>query len=324
MTSSTIVLARPPRWADLWRDDFNYWFMTSGLRIVLLLLGALLTVRFVNWVAKRITYGMDARFMEGDDLVRSEATKHRQAMASVFSWVLIGLVWVVVALAIVNVLKLPTNPLAGPAAVVGAGIGFGARSVIEDMIAGFLVIAERQYGFGDLVQLELSSTAVAVGTVEDVTLRVTRLRSSDGEAYTIPNGKVVKTTNLSKDWARAVVDIPVPTSADLAVVNEVLHQVCETARDDEKLGQLLLDAPSVMGVESIQVATVTLRMVARTLPGRQFEAGRQLRALVLRALGRIGIVIVSGDTPPVEGLAPAARVADPDPDDDTSGLVQKP
>jgi small conductance mechanosensitive channel len=295
-------------WRELWHGNFDQWFMTTGLEVVLLLLGALLVVRFVGWTVRRITRGIDAHFTEGDALVRSEATKHRQTKAALISWVLIGVIWVIVALEIVNILSLPMNPLAGPAAVLGAGLGFGARGVIEDMLAGFLIIGEKQYGFGDLVQLELASTAVAEGTVEDVTLRVTRLRASDGEAYTIPNGKVVKTTNLSKDWARAVVDIPVPTSADLGRVNQVLHEVCETAYEDEALGKLLLDAPSVMGVESIQVDTVNLRMVARTLPGRQFEAGRELRALVVRALARAGIVTVADRAPGVETFAPSARV----------------
>jgi small-conductance mechanosensitive channel len=87
-----------------------------------------------------------------------------------------------------------------------------------------------------------------------------------------------------------VVDIPVHSSADLNLVNEVLHQACQHARDDEVLGELLLDAPTLMGVESIEVDTVTLRLVARTLPGKQFEAGRQLRAMVVRALARSGVV----------------------------------
>lgn len=307
MTTDVNVLAVALRWSDLWQGNFEQWFMTTGLQIVLMLIGSLLAARFVTWAAKKVTRGIDADVADGSAVVRSEAAKHRQAVASVISWVSIALIYVIVALEIVNVLKLPINPLAGPAAVLGAAVGFGARGVIEDLLGGFFIIAERQYGFGDLVRLELASTAVAEGTVEDVTLRVTRLRSSDGEVYTVGNGKVVKTTNLSKDWARAVVDIPVPTTADLALVHEVLRQECETAHDDEVLGHLLLDAPSVMGVESIQVGTVNLRMVARTLPGRQFEAGRQLRALVVRALARAGIVTVAEGTPAVEAnIHPAA------------------
>jgi small conductance mechanosensitive channel len=322
MTVNRIDYAMSPRWTDLWSGNFRQWFMTTGLQILLLLIGTLLAVRFITWITQRIIRRMDARFTEGGALVRSEASKHRQTMAALFSWILIGLLWVVIVLEIVNVLNLPTNPLAGPAAVLGAGLGFGARGVIEDMLAGFLVIAEKQYGFGDLVRLDLASTAVAEGTVEDVTLRVTRLRSSEGESYTVPNGKVVKTTNLSTDWARAVIDIPVSTTADLALVTQVLRQECETALDDELLGQLLLDVPSVMGVESIEVDAINLRMVARTLPGTQLQAGRQLRALVVRALARAGIVVAASDTPQVDAIGPTSETAGAA--DETAEPVRKP
>jgi small conductance mechanosensitive channel len=140
----------------------------------------------------------------------------------------------------------------------------------------------------------------ALGTVEDVTLRVTKLRNADGEVYTVPNGNIVRSLNLSKDWARAVVDIPVPTNADLNRVNEVLHQVCENAMEaDAPLRELLLDEPSIMGVESIELGVVNLRMVARTLPGKQFEVGRRLRIQVVRALASAGVV-TAGDVEQVE------------------------
>ena len=113
--------------------------------------------------------------------------------------------------------------------------------------------------------------------------------------FTIPNGQIVKTVNLSKDWARAVIDIPVPTSADLNVVNDVLHGVAEKAMEDPSLSALLLDAPQMMGVESIELDTVNLRMVARTLPGKQFEVGRRLRVLVrAREVGIVGLAAVVG------------------------------
>jgi small conductance mechanosensitive channel len=141
----------------------------------------------------------------------------------------------------------------------------------------------------------------AEGTVEDVTLRVTRMRSAEGEMLTIPNGQIVKTVNLSKDWARAIIDIPVPTSADLNQVNELLHSVAERAMENPKLSELLLDAPQMMGVESIELDTVNLRMVARTLPGKQFEVGRQLRVLVVAALRRAGVVSAADGNMPMVG-----------------------
>lgn len=284
------IASAAQRWHDFWRGPIGDWIITRGLRVAMLLIAAVLAARFVSWVAQRITVSLDEGFAESDALVRSEATKHRQAVASVIRWVSIVIIAIMVMMQIADVLQFSTGGLVAPATVVGAALGFGAQQLVKDLLSGFFIIVERQYGFGDLVRLTIQgSTTDAIGTVENVTLRVTRLRSADGEVYTVPNGQIVKSINLSKDWARAVVDIPVSTSADLNRVNEVLHQECERARENPLLGELLLDSPTVMGVESIELDTVTLRLVARTLPGKQFEAGRLLRVLVIRALGRAGI-----------------------------------
>ncbi|MFZ1176816.1 MAG: mechanosensitive ion channel family protein, partial [Mycobacterium sp.] len=238
----------------------------------------------------------------------------------------IVLIWIIVVYEVMDILPVPVGSLVGPAAVLGAALGFGAQRLVQDLLAGFFIIVERQYGFGDLVELSMiGSPENAGGTVEEVTLRVTKLRSSDGEVFTVPNGNIVKSVNLSKDWARAVVDIPVSTSADLNRVNEVLHQECEHARDDAVLGELLLDAPTAMGVESIEVDTVTLRLVARTLPGKQFEAGRQLRVLVIRALARAGILTAADATVGLveDPAVPAAQAVEERTGDEAQGAVQR-
>jgi small-conductance mechanosensitive channel len=290
-------------WQSFWSNNIGQWILGRGVRIALLLIGGLLAARLINWAAQKITRRIDADFQESDQLVRSESAKHRQAVASVISWVSIAVLFVIVAVEITDILAIPVGSLVAPAAVLGAALGFGAQRIVQDLLSGFFIITEKQYGFGDLVQLSITGVANdAQGTVEDVTLRVTKLRSSEGEMFTIPNGQIVKSLNLSKDWARAVVDIPVPTTADLKEVNEVLHQVCENAMEDQSLRALLLDQPSLMGVESIQLDTVTLRMVARTLPGKQFEVGRRLRVMVVRALTRAGIVTASDTSPMVEAI----------------------
>lgn len=272
---------------DFWLGNVGRWLQTRGLHIVLVLLAAMLATRLINWVAGKIARRLD----RGDALVRSETAKHRRAVASVISSVAIALLYVLVAIDIVDTLGLPVGSLIAPAAVLGAALGFGAQRMVQDLLSGFFIITEKQYGFGDLVELTATGSAKdARGTVEDVTLRVTKLRSGDGEVFTIPNGQIVKSLNLSKDWARAVVDIPVPTSADLNTVNDLLHDVATAAMRDDRMRQLLLDEPALMGVESMQVDTVNLRMVARTLPGKQFDVGRRLRAMVLDKLRHEGIV----------------------------------
>jgi moderate conductance mechanosensitive channel len=320
MTTKTMAFDWAQKWHDFWRGQLGEWIITRGLRIVLMVLAAVLLARFINWTAQKIVRRIDVDFQESDQLVRSESGKHRQAVASVISWVSIALLCVVVLVEITDVLAIPVGSLVAPAAVLGAALGFGAQRLVQDLLSGFFVITEKQYGFGDLVQLTIRGVPDdAEGTVEDVTLRITRLRSSEGEMLIIPNGEIVKSINLSKDWARAVVDIPVPTTADLHQVNEVLRQVCETAMEDDELRDLLLDAPSLMGVESIELDTVNLRMVARTLPGKQFEVGRRLRVLVVAALRRGGVATAAVGAPVVGAVVHPATAAGAE--DETQGPV---
>ncbi len=175
---------------------------------------------------------------------------------------------------------------------------------VQDILAGFLIVVERQYGYGDVVTLTLpGGIAPVTGTVEDVTLRATQLRTVNGEVVITPNGQVAQVTNLSRDWARAVIDVPVPAGADLGAVVETLTRVGVEAYDDPELHDLLLDPPSVMGVESLGVDQLNIRMVARTLPGKQFDVGRQLRARVATGLRAQGVQVPAKlDTAEPSGL----------------------
>jgi small-conductance mechanosensitive channel len=303
-------------WNDFWRGEIGVWILTKGLEITLLVIGAILAARGINWAARKVTHRLEENFETGDTLVRSEASKHRQAVANVISWVCIVLLFVVVATQITNVLSIPVGSLVAPAAVLGAALGFGAQKVVQDLLSGFFIITERQYGFGDLVQVSMvGAPDDAQGTVEEVTLRVTKLRTADGEVFTIPNGNIVRSLNLSKDWARAVIDIPVPVTADLTRVNELLHDVGSKSMEDPRLKDLLLDEPSLMGVENIGLENVNLRMVARTLPGKQFEASRRLRVLILRALTAAGVVNPT-DAAPIASAMPQSGAAGLLPSDD--------
>ncbi len=171
-------------------------------------------------------------------------------------------------------------------------LGFGAQRIVQDILAGFFIITERQYGFGDLVRLSLPSMPdPAVGTVEAVTLRVTTVRTADGEVVITPNGQITQVTNLSRDWARAVVDVPVPAAADVNRVSDLLRRIGAEAYEESELRSLLLDPPAVMGVQSIDVDTFQVRLVARTLPGKQFDVGRMLRARIAAGLRHEGIIL---------------------------------
>jgi small conductance mechanosensitive channel len=270
--------------------DLSNWARGNGLVIVLLVLGAILLTRFAQWARDRFMASIDARAIEADELVRSEAAKHRHVVAQVVTWTALAVIYVVAAVLIVQNLGVPLAGLVAPAALISAGLGFGLQRFVQDIGAGLFITGERQYGFGDVVQIAVGGgTPPVTGTVEDVTLRVTRLRTLSGEVITTPNGQIIQVTNLSRDWARAVLDVPVPSAVDVSHVTDILKRVGEEAYDDDRLRKMMLDPPTVMGVERIEVDTFSVRMVARTLPGMQFDVGREIRARVALAFRYEGI-----------------------------------
>ena len=215
--------------------DVTDWLRSSGLEIVIIVLSAVLVARFANWLEGRITRRIDAGSRVDDALVRSEAAKHRHAVAQVLTWLTVVIVYCLTAVLVVQRLGIPISGLVAPATVAGVALGFGAQRIVQDLLAGFFLIAERQYGFGDVVRISpLGSDTGVTGTVEDLTLRITRLRSSNGEVVIVPNGQIVQVTNLSRDWARAAVDVPLPDSVDVAQVNALLHEVGVAAFEDPR------------------------------------------------------------------------------------------
>ncbi|WP_019876672.1 mechanosensitive ion channel family protein [Sporichthya polymorpha] len=271
-------------------DDLTTWARGDGLEIVLVVLGAILACRAVAAVGHYATRRIDAAGGELDDVVRTERGKHQHALVQVLIW--LGNV-TIVCIAIVRCLTLLGFSLTGfvaPAAVLGVALGFGAQRIVQDLLAGFFIIAERQYGFGDLVRIStLGSETGVTGTIEEVSLRITKMRTFTGELVIVPNGQLVQVTNLSRDWARAVIDIPLWPNSDLVEAQRILREVGADVYRDPKLRPLLLDEPTVMGVETISTSFVKVRMVARTLPDRQYEVGRALRARVITAFREQGI-----------------------------------
>jgi small-conductance mechanosensitive channel len=270
--------------------DFSHWARGHGLEIVLLSVGSILLTRALTWSSSKITASIDAHdHGDGDDaLVRSEAAKHRHSLTQVVTWTALVLIYCITGTLVLARLGVPVTTLVAPATVAGVALGFGAQRIV---LAGFFIITERQYGFGDLIRVASVGLAPVTGTVEDVTLRITRLRTANGEVVMVPNGQLNQVTNLSRDWARAVVDVPLPDTADISRVNEILRSVGKDVYASKELRPLMLDAPTVMGVESLDVGTFSIRMVSRTLPGKQFIVGRELRTRIATALREGGISV---------------------------------
>jgi small conductance mechanosensitive channel len=198
-------------------------------------------------------------------------------------------------------------PLLASAGVVGIALGFGAQNLVRDYLTGVFMLLEDQYGVGDVI-----SVGDATGTVETMTLRITRMRDVKGIVWHIRNGTIDQVGNQSQGWARAVIDFPVPYPADLATIRSILDGVAEAAWDDPVLRGVMLEKPEVWGAQDVSSTVVTMRMVARTAPLRQWEVEREVRARVKTALDAAGIAPgaePAAATAPADNTAPAAGAA---------------
>jgi small-conductance mechanosensitive channel len=271
-------------------EDLSAWARADGLEIVLLVLGAILLGRFLCWAA----WFVELRLQEGDgDLatsLRTDQARHVYAVVQAGQHLATVLLWFVAGVMVLIRCNVPMSALVVPATAAGVALGIGAQRIVGDLLAGFLLISEGQYGVGDLIEVSPpGSTAGVGGTVEEVTLRVTRVRTGSGDLLAIPNGEIRQLSNRSKEWSRALVDVPVPLR-ELHRATEELEVVVTDFRQDDRWRGLLLNEPRLLGVEAASLPDVQLRLAVRTLPGRQGEVGRELRRRSLVALQASGII----------------------------------
>jgi small conductance mechanosensitive channel len=267
-----------------------------------LLLGAGLLVRFAHWFGARRRHWIDGqiRGQIESGSVASEGLKRSRAVSEAVEWTVVALTYFIAAILSLDRLGIPLTTLVAPATVIGIGLGFGAQQMVGDLLAGFFLFAERQFAFGDVIRLSVPGQLTGItGTVEELTLRVTKVRTAQGELVVVPNSALRQVTNLSKDWSRAVIDIPVAVTEDLGQVTALLREVVAGMAADPDWTDLLLGDPVVAGVETIDVGYVQLRLIARTLPGRQFEVAREIRLRAATALRSAEIASPSiGDPSP--------------------------
>jgi small conductance mechanosensitive channel len=177
-------------------------------------------------------------------------------------------------------------PLVAGAGIVGVALGFGAQALVSDFLSGVFMLLEDQYGVGDIIDMDGTE-----GTVEDVQLRVTRLRSVNGVVWWVRNGEVTRVGNMSQNWSRAVLDVGVAYDSDIARVRELMADEANALYADEQWGTLLLEEPEVWGVESLGNDSIVIRLVLKTLPGEQWRIARELRERIKGRFDAEGVEI---------------------------------
>lgn len=191
---------------------------------------------------------------------------------------------VLVTLTILMILGIPLEPVLAASGIGGIALAFGAQSLVKDYISGILMILEDQFGVGDLID-----TGEVVGTVEEVGLRVTKLRDASGQAWYVRNGEIQRVGNQSQGWSTAVVDVPIAAGEDPAQAIEVLKGVVTEVCTGDQYADVLLDEPDVAGVNEVRPGAIVLRITAKTAPNRQWALQRDLLARSVDALHAAGI-----------------------------------
>ena len=217
-------------------------------------------------------------------LNQERGTQRAATMGAVLKSTSTFVIFTLALLTVMATLGLPLGPLLASAGVVGVALGFGAQSLVKDFLSGIFMILEDQYGVGDVID-----TGEAIGTVEDVTLRITKVRDASGIVWYIRNGEIVRIGNRSQGWSTAVVDIPVGYSENLDVVLPLIREAVSQLDASEDWKARLLEEPVVAGVESIVGGVVTVRIIAKCAPNESFPVSREIRERVKTAFDQAGI-----------------------------------
>ena len=256
------------------------------LRVIVIILGAALARFVVHRLIDRYVRKADAKRESRFSLlgpvggVLATATgyrnaRHEQRMATAATIVKSTLSVIIIGTALLMILDLfgiPLGPLLASAGVAGLAIGFGAQSLVKDTLSGLFMIVEDQYGVGDVID-----TGTVVGTVEEVTLRITRLRDGDGVVWYIRNGEILRLGNRSQGWSVAVVDVQLAYTDDIVRVTGIMTAAVENLADEEPWSDVLMETPHVTGIEAMAQGLVTLRVTAQVRANERDGVQREIR-----------------------------------------------
>jgi small-conductance mechanosensitive channel len=284
------------QWTDLmrqwlgddWRPQLLSWLVTKPLALLVLVVFSLAARWFLHRVidrlVRRAAEGLPSPVLkrrrgqpeEDEDapplLTSGRRVQRAETMGSLLKSVTSITVFTVFAITAIAELGYPVGPLLASAGVVGVALGFGAQSLVKDFLSGIFMIFEDQYGVGDVVDL-----GEAGGTVEAVGLRVTRVRDVEGTVWYVRNGEILRVGNQSQNWARTVLDIPVALDQDLRRAQDVLRDVAHDLWDDEDFRHLIIEEPSVWGVQDLTPNWAVIRVTLKTAPLEQWAVAREMR-----------------------------------------------
>jgi small-conductance mechanosensitive channel len=258
------------------------WLKTSGVRVIFIMLVAFISIRILFLLINRIKALAD----DGNDSFTSEREKRAATLVLVLKQISSIGISGIAFMMVLREFRIDIAPIIAGAGIVGLAIGFGAQSLVKDVISGFFILMENQYDVGDVI-----SGAGVSGAVERINLRFTQLRDLQGRVHFIPNGEFRVVSNLTRGWSRAVVDVGVSYDEDIDYVQEVMVQVAAALKADPVFGVSMIEPMEILGIESFGESSVNIRLLFKSLPGRQWVVAREFRKRLKRRFAELGIQI---------------------------------
>jgi len=293
------LCSRVYQWTDnQWLANSSYWVIVKPLRIIGIILAAMLIRWLLHRAIKRLTASTSRASMpallkplrekatqtaEDGQYIPERRRQRAEAIGSVLSSFVTAVVFTLAALLVMGEFGFNLGPLLASAGIVGVALGFGAQSLVKDLIAGLFMLLEDQYGVGDTVDL-----GEATGVVETVGLRITTVRDGRGVLWYIRNGEIVRVGNKSQGWAMVVIDVPIGfVSSEQAIA--VLRTAASAVAAEPAHAKEFIEPPDVIGVEQLTVDGAVIRTIAKTSADAQAGVQRELRRALTEALESSGL-----------------------------------
>jgi moderate conductance mechanosensitive channel len=278
---------------------FLGWLISPGISILLILVVAAVLASLVRRLIGRIVERMKdpdlaptrrlrkrvgVRVAEiEEDLRRAQRA---DALGGLATSVVRAIIWTMAIIMVIDQFGVQIGPLIAGAGILGVALGFGAQDLVKDFLSGVFMLIEDQYGVGDIVD-----AGEAIGVVEGISLRSTRVRDVDGTLWHIPNGEIRRVGNMSQDWARALLDVGVAYGTDIDAASDILERVAVEMAHEPEFQPLFLEDPEVWGIQDLGADSVDIRLVIKVVPGQQWAVMRELRGRIKKAFDSAEIEI---------------------------------
>ncbi|WP_350349720.1 mechanosensitive ion channel domain-containing protein [Agromyces sp. G08B096] len=307
----------PDFWALLgtwWADN---WGILLGKTIAVVVIVAIaLIIRWglhfvIERVVQQIVSGVkkkqdvtDTQALQASPLATVRLVQRTRTLGSVLTNVVNVTLFIIVVLMIVNVID-PSilGSFALLSAAIGAGLGFGAQNIVKDALNGIFMVVEDQLGVGDVVDL-----GPATGIVEEVKIRVTKVRDVNGTLWFVRNGEILRVGNMSQGWARVILDIAVPYDADIEAVEAELLKTATELAQSPKWRSRIMEKPEIWGLESISAEAMVIRVVLKVRTSSKDDVARELRVRIKHALDAMDVKLPSLNAVVLSGFEGATRV----------------